>query len=144
MNILFVCTGNTCRSPMAEGLLRQRAEERGLDIQALSVGLFCVPGAPVSEESVKALEGVVDISQHSSRPLKVAHMEAADLVIPMTEDHKAILLRQFPFMKDKIMTFKEWAGESGDIDDPFGSSQDVYEECAEMMKVLLEKALNRL
>lgn len=141
MNILYVCTGNTCRSPMAEGITRALADKEGLPIVTLSAGLFAANGAPVTPFAVEAVKDIVDISEHRSRPLSVPIMEAADIVVGMTEGHKAILLRQFPDAKDRITTLAEWAGETGDVPDPFGESQEVYTTCAARLKELIEKGL---
>ena len=143
MNLLFVCTGNTCRSPMAEGIARAVGREQHVDVVTLSTGLFCVPGAKVSEESVVAVQELVaeDISAHSSRPLKIDFVKAADYVLAMTEDHKKILLRQFPFDSKKIMTLAEFGGEDGDVVDPFGQSQEVYSKTAKQIVEYLRKGI---
>ena len=143
MNLLFVCTGNTCRSPMAEGIARAVGREQHVDVVTLSTGLFCVPGAKVSEESVVAVQELVgeDISEHSSRPLKIDFVKAADYVLAMTEDHKKILLRQFPFDSKKIMTLAEFGGEDGDVVDPFGQSQEVYSKTAKQIVEYLQKGI---
>ena len=87
MNILFICTGNTCRSPMAQGLIEALAQERGLSIRASSAGLFAAYGAKVSPEAVEAVKGRADISGHESRPLQVDLINGADLVLAMANDH---------------------------------------------------------
>lgn len=144
MNILFICTGNTCRSPMAQGLIETLAQERGLSIVASSAGLFAAYGAKVTPEAVEAVKDRVDISGHESRPLKVDLVNAADLVLAMADDHKTVLLRQFPFDADKIKTLAEWAGEEGDVTDPHGGSQEVYNHCAKTIEDLLEKGLEAM
>ena len=110
MNILFVCTGNTCRSPMAEGITRALAAEKHKDVTTVSAGLFAV-------------------------------VNAADLIIGMTKDHKSVLLRQFPFEESKIKTISEWGGQDGDVTDPYGSDQTVYNQCAEQIYHLVEAGL---
>ena len=131
MNLLFVCTGNTCRSPMGEGIARAVGRDLGIEVVTLSTGLFCVPGAKVSDEAVEAVRELVgeDI------------VKAADYVLAMTEDHKKILLRQFPFDSKKIMTLAEFAGEVGDVDDPFGQSQEVYTKTAEQIVRYVQQGL---
>lgn len=144
MNILFVCTGNTCRSPMAEGLMRVMAEKANKEVVTLSAGLFTAPGGRVSPYAEIVVKDVVDISEHQSRPLNKALMEAADLVLGLSSDHKNVLLRQFPEMKDKIMTLGEWAGTNEEVADPFGGTQEEYDACATQIKMLLEKGLAKL
>ena len=144
MNLLFVCTGNTCRSPMGEGIARAVGRNRGVEVVTLSTGLFCVPGAKVSDEAVVAVQELVaeDISEHSSRPLKIDFVKAADYVLAMTEDHKKILLRQFSFDSKKIMTLAEFGGEVGDVEDPFGQSQEVYNRTAKQIFDYVNKGLD--
>ena len=144
MNLLFVCTGNTCRSPMGEGIARAVGRDRGGEVVTLSTGLFCVPGAKVSDEAVVAVQELVaeDISTHSSRPLKIDFVKSADYVLAMTEDHKKILLRQFPLDSKKIMTLAEFGGEVGDVEDPFGQSQEVYNRTAKQIFDYVNKGLD--
>lgn len=144
MKILFVCTGNTCRSPMAEGVARAYAKDMGLDVNVLSAGLFCANGALPTEHAVQAVASIADISEHRSRPLSVEFVNAADLVIGMTEDHKKVLLRQFPMDVDKIKTLAEWGGETEDVEDPFGQSQAVYDACAAQIERLVKRGLETL
>lgn len=129
---------------MAEGIARAVGREQHVDVVTLSTGLFCVPGAKVSEESVVAVQELVgeDISEHSSRPLKIDFVKAADYVLAMTEDHKKILLRQFPFDSKKIMTLAEFGGEDGDVVDPFGQSQEVYNRTAKQIFDYVNKGLD--
>lgn len=144
MNILFVCTGNTCRSPIAEGVLRDMAKREQLPYVVLSAGLRAFPGAPVSRESVEAallLEPPVDIATHKARTLKVEYMEASDVVITMTEDLKARVQSAFPKMAYKVYTLNEIAKESGEVADPYGASSAVYETCAKQIQQLIEKGL---
>ncbi|MDY3973840.1 low molecular weight protein arginine phosphatase [uncultured Veillonella sp.] len=140
MNILFVCTGNTCRSPMAEGLLRAKAEKEQQNIVTLSAGLFCVPGGTVSPYAREAVKDLVDISSHQTRPLSIPLIDAADLVVGLSSDHKNTLLRQFPNLKDKIVSLGELAGTGEDVQDPFGGTQEEYIECAKQIEALIEKS----
>ena len=142
MNILFVCTGNTCRSPMAEGIARVLGQEKGMNVVTLSAGLFADYGAKVSPEAVEAVKDLVDISEHESRPIQMEFVNAADLIIGMTEEHKKVLLRQFPSMEQKIKTLAEWGGGSDDVADPYGQSQEVYNACAKQMTQLIDAGLD--
>ena len=90
---------------------------------------------------MEAVRSIADISDHESRPLTMELVNAADLIIGMTKDHKSVLLRQFPFEESKIKTISEWGGQDGDVTDPYGSDQTVYNQCAEQIYHLVEAGL---
>lgn len=108
MRILFVCTGNTCRSPLAEGLLRKIVRERGLDVKVLSAGVAAMKGASMSmhAEAVLKDRGIVD--KFESTPLHVELAEWADLILTLTQGHKRQVVYTFPHTADKIYTLKEF------------------------------------
>ncbi|WP_058300299.1 low molecular weight protein arginine phosphatase [Gorillibacterium timonense] len=111
--ILFVCTGNTCRSPMAEGLLRKMAKEAGLSIEVKSAGVAAMEGSSISSHSQKVLtDKGVDGRLHS-QPVREPLVREADLILTMTTRHKNQVLSRFPSAEGKIYTLLEYAG--GDL-----------------------------
>jgi len=141
--ILFVCTGNTCRSPIAAGLARKRLAERigckagqlereGYEV--LSAGIVAAQDAPASPEAVSAAGGLgADISSHRSRKITAELINHADLIFCMTDVHIAEVLRLAPAAAGKVARL--WDG--GDIPDPIGEGPNVYRDTAERIDLAL-------
>lgn len=142
MKILFVCTGNTCRSPMAAGFMNKAAKENGLDAFAESAGIFAVDGQAATDEAIEAAKRYgVDISAHKATLLNDDMLKSSDLVLTMTQSHKQIL---FPIASEKIYTLNEYAGIDGNIPDPFGGDLDEYVETAEHIAEAIDSVVQRL
>jgi protein-tyrosine-phosphatase len=126
--ILFVCTGNICRSPMAEYLFREHhATEHGWRVGG--AGTHAPVGSPASREAVKALKEVgIDLRPHRSRQLTDALVDEADLIVVMTEGHRQICLERFPAAADKVHVLKSFDPRALDEDvmDPIGYPIPVY------------------
>lgn len=129
MTILFVCTGNTCRSPMAMALFRLK----GTDVKAESAGIFAQNGQPASAEAVIACQKLgADLSGHKSRRITPEIIADADIIAAMTASHKfQLLLNGCP--QEKIFTLSELTDILGDIPDPFGQSQEIYDQTARIL-----------
>lgn len=143
--IVLVCTGNTCRSPMAEVLLREQLRAKfGSDdvVQVMSAGVAAASGAVASPQAVDVMAARgLDLTGHASRPLDDALMNVADLVLTMTRGHRDTILAAYPEMHDRIHTLRR---DGGDITDPVGMPVDVYAACAEQMDQALAAWLDEL
>ncbi len=142
--VLFVCTGNTCRSPMAEGLFNSLAKKQKIDWLAESAGLFVLPGAQVSDNSVKAMQSIgIDISGHKPVQLTADLIKRADLILTMSVSHKQAIASLGTEFTNKTYTLTEYAGSEGDIADPYGGSYEQYYECMLEIKRCAVKAVER-
>ncbi len=149
--VLFVCTGNTCRSPMAEAIYNHMAQENGLSEthQALSAGIYPVPGDPATAGAVQAVRTLLgaELNAHASRLLDYDDMKKAWLVLAMTRRHVESIRDAFPDLEDRVFTLKEFAGydlRDLDISDPFGTSDEDYLSCAREIQTALERAGGKL
>lgn len=131
MNILFVCTGNTCRSPMAEGLFKKILADKGINnISCSSAGLFAMTGDEVTPNSVKACERfAVDISAHRARRITSYILDETDKFVCMTRDHAASLSLYVP--SEKVLVLGEG------IPDPYGGDLETYIRCANSIRTAL-------
>ena len=107
--ILFVCTGNTCRSSMAAALAAHLAAARSLDVDIASAGLAAREGEPATPAAVQALaEMGLDLSSHSARQLTATMVREAELILTMTAGHKEYILQKYPEARGKTFTLKEY------------------------------------
>ncbi|HKB01964.1 MAG TPA: hypothetical protein VKD90_07070 [Gemmataceae bacterium] len=149
--IVFVCTGNTCRSPMAEGLFKRRLAERlGCQVEELpargfvvsSAGLSACANDPATPESAEVLREMgLDLSAHRSRPCSADLIARADDVIAMTRSHLLTLVGRYPVLPGAMRLL---CGPDGDLDDPIGGGPDVYRKCAQTVNQHVERLLTEM
>jgi glycine hydroxymethyltransferase len=144
--ILFVCTGNVCRSPMAEGLFRHTARGRG-EYRITSAGVGAVDGQPPSPHAIRALRDLgIDISQQRSRMLTAELIEQADYIFGMTHGHVDAVNLLYPQAAEKTFLLREFDETldifEKDISDPIGGSFEVYVNCRDQIEQGIASMLN--
>ena len=147
--VLFVCTGNVCRSPMAEGLFRHLVNNPE-QYRVLSAGIGAMARQPASEYAVQAMREIgVDISGHRSRPLTAELVQQADYILAMTSDHVERILLLYPQAAEKTFVLGEFDETlepyERDIADPIGMPLEVYQRCRDQIKsriIAMLKSLN--
>jgi len=149
--VLFVCTGNTCRSPMAEGIFRQTASERlGVAADALeehgwsvmSAGVAAMTGGRASEPAVDVMSEIgIDLHSHASQPVTDALTRYADHIFTMTPSHRQAIVLQWPEAAERTHTLSP---DGVNISDPIGGSVERYRQCAEQMKEAITQRLDQL
>jgi protein-tyrosine phosphatase len=147
LNILMVCTGNTCRSPMAAALLRNmmaeklgvRAEQlESVNVSVESAGVFATGGMPATAEAVTVLQSMgADLSGHRSQPLTPEAVHQADHIFTMTESHRRAVLDMDPMVESRCLMLDP----EGDIPDPIGLPAEEYAACAERIRRAAEARL---
>lgn len=145
--IIFICTGNTCRSPMASALFERQAKEAGLNITAASAGVGAIDGLPASSGARKAMKVYnINLETHTARSWRNSGNESYDLYLTMTSRHRQLIIKENPHLADRVFTLKEYVGESGssDVQDPFGGDDEEYKACAAELDALVKKLIDKL
>ncbi len=143
-NILFVCTGNTCRSPMAEAILRNYKQA---DLEVKSAGVYACGGQAASEYAAKVLDQHKIAHDHASSPLTGEDIEWATYIFTMTESHKQLIAMNYPQAIEKTFTLKEFVKNDPadrDILDPFGGNEQIYEQTFLELSYWIKKLLEKL
>lgn len=141
--ILFVCTGNTCRSPMAEAMLKSM-DIPGVEVK--SAGIYAENGGNASVNAMKVLDEFNIPHQHQSTQLNEELVIWSDYILTMTEGHKQAVAGRYPRAIEKTFTLKEFAkmDSYGDIADPYGGSVETYRTTFLQMKEAIEKIVQFL
>ena len=150
LSVLFVCTGNTCRSPMAEVFCRRRISEKlncdvdavvGLGYKVGSAGVAAFAGQPASPPAVEACqESGLDLRRHRSTLADRHLLDAADVVLVLADEHRRRILEAYPYLAAKVQLLDE----RGDIPDPIGQNVDVYRSCLKRIQQAVNKRIDEM
>lgn len=144
--IVFICSGNLCRSPMAAGLARKAFTSRGQSVAIISGGTLNIAHQPAAPNAILAMREVgIDISEHRSQGISLGLARMADDLVVMAPEHAEYLRRLDPDLVQKTVRLWEFAGERLDeIADPVGRDLDAFRRCRELLDTCVEAWIDSL
>lgn len=150
MKIMFICTGNICRSAMAEGMMKKLVKENNIEAEVCSCGIYAETGEYATYNAIEAVkEYDTDIYSHKATNIRDSKIKEMDLILCATMSHKQNVIYLYPELEEKTFTMKEYAkvdkdGQDMDIKDPWGYDELVYRKCASEIENCLEKTIEVL
>lgn len=135
MKVMFVCTGNICRSAMAEGALKKSAIDKKLDLEVYSCGIYAEDGESATYNAIYIARNYgIDISSHRATNIRKSKIQEMDIILCATKSHKDAVIYMYPNLEGKVYTIKEYAeldnnGKDIDIRDPWGYDVEIYNNC---------------
>lgn len=148
MKIMFICTGNICRSAMAHAFLKNKVKDK--DIEVYSCGTHAYDGDTVPYYTIEAMKDYdIDITNHRATNIKNSKIEKIDIILCATIEHKMITLEMYPNLKDKVYTMKEYVGldEEGkdpNVNDPWGYDLFTYRKCATEINEITDRIVEKI
>lgn len=148
MKIMFICTGNICRSAMAHAMFEKMVKEQNKNVQVYSCGVYAENGDTSTYEAIETMhEYGIDLKNHKATNIRNSNIKDMDVILCATTSHKNSVINMYPELKKKVFTMKEYAGypqSDLDIKDPWGYGIEVYKSCAKEIKECLNKIIEKL
>lgn len=145
---MFICTGNTCRSAMADVLMKKLVKDNNKEIEVYSCGIFAEDGEMPTFNAIEAIkEYDVDLKSHKATNIRNSNINDMDIILCATVSHKNSVINMYPNLKDKIFTIKEYADyDKNDLDipDPWGYDIETYRFCASTINKCLDIIINKI
>ena len=145
MKIMFICTGNICRSAMAHVMLEKRAKEENKNIEVYSCGVFAQNGDRSTNEAIEVMkEYGINLENHRATNIRNSDIEQMDIILCATTAHKNNVINMYPNLEEKIFTMKEYVEypkNDLDIKDPWGFDINTYRRCAKEIEDCIEKMM---
>ena len=143
MKIMFICTGNICRSAMAHRMLEKRLRDlKNNEIEVYSCGIYAQNGDGSTYNAINVMKDYdIDLSKHRATNIKDSKIEEMDLILCATNTHKQEVIYMFPSLKEKTFTMKEYMDKNSkdlDIKDPWGYDSYIYTRCAEEINEVID------
>lgn len=151
MEIMFICTGNICRSAMAHKLMEKKLKDNKIiDIEVYSCGIFAENGDRPTYNAIEVTkEYDVDLKEHKATNIRSSKIEEMDLILCATMSHKYSVIQMYPSLANKVYTLKEYVNEDKekkdlDIKDPWGYDIEIYRFCIAEIDQLLDKIIEKI
>lgn len=148
MKIMFVCTGNICRSAMADAFLKSKTKRT--DIEVYSCGTYAYDRDTVPYYTIEAMKDYdIDMTNHRATNIRNSNIEIMDIILCATTEHKTITLELYPNLKDKVYTMKEYVeldenGKSPNVNDPWGYDLFTYRKCATEINEITDRIIAKI
>ncbi len=142
--LVFVCSGNICRSPMAAAFARERLKDRGVPAVVVSAGTLNIRGRPAAAHGIAAMNEVgVDMQSHYSQGIQRAMLEMADWIVVMSPKHEDFIASHAPHVMKKVVRMWEWSErELTQIDDPVGQDLVAFRACRDLLSECIDAWLD--
>lgn len=143
MKVYFVCTGNTCRSPMAAAILHSKNLNK---VEVRSAGIYATDGVPMSMNAQAVLQEMNLSTEHASKHFSQEDAEWADVILTMTNNHKQTIVQLFPEAANKTFTLTEFIDKPqlGDVVDPYGGNVTIYKNTFNQLQQYIDEAIIRM